>query len=332
MQQSWPILLAGSGLLGGELQKRGNLEKAAHHFTKALELSANNVAAEVNLQCNKKLQAHQRTEVQLSKSVTDLFGPDRTWNNVITANGHFDEPTFCYEQAQVFIQSKFLRQAMHQFARVSELDPTHLSARLWLAQLYIMAELPEEALKLIKDFQQNRDRFQISRTNVNELMFAEASTYLANKDRAGAESVVDKALQQYQSDKELLPKMLATASRMYLNFGAFSNALPLIDRQLTIAPDNMDALVIKGYTCLQLHLFEEAVPPLTRVLQTTNYAPALLNSAREAESVGRLQNEFERRRCGTSGFAARRLNPLAMPTWAKLLTPCHPDRVRARNE
>jgi tetratricopeptide (TPR) repeat protein len=152
-----------------------------------------------------------------------------------------------------------------------------------------MAQLPEEALKLIKDLQQNRDRFQISRTNVNELMFAEASAYLANKDSASAEIVIEKALKQYQTDKELLPKMLATASRMYMNFGVFSNALPLIDRQLTIAPDNIDALFFKGYAFLQLRLFEQAVPPFTRVLQSTNYAPALLNRAIAYLRSGQLE-------------------------------------------
>ena len=272
-----------------ELQKKGELEKAAQHFTKALEVSSNNIAAEVSLECNKKLRANEPTAVQLSKSVTEQFGPYRTWNNVIAANGPFDEPTFCYEQGQALIQSKFLRQAMHQFARVNELDQTHLPARLWLAQLYIMAQLPEEALKLIKDLQQNRDRFQISRTNVNELMFAEASAYLANKDSASAEIVIEKALKQYQTDKELLPKMLATASRMYMNFGVFSNALPLIDRQLTIAPDNIDALFFKGYAFLQLRLFEQAVPPFTRVLQSTNYAPALLNRAIAYLRSGQLE-------------------------------------------
>jgi tetratricopeptide (TPR) repeat protein len=269
---------------GVELQKAGELEKAATRLEQALELSPDNVAAEVSLQCNKKLQAKQPTTVQLSKSVTELFGPYRSWNNVIGENGPFDEPTFCYEQGVVFVQSQYFRQAMHQFARVKELDPTHLPARLWLAQLYIMAQVPERAVDVIKEVQQNRHLFIINRTNANELLFGEGSAYLANKDRAGAEAAVERTLQQFETDPEVLPKLLATASRMYLNYGAFSNALPLIDRQLAFAPDEMDAekigaLIRKGYACLQLQMFDKAIPPLNRVLAVTNSAPAMLNRA-----------------------------------------------------
>jgi len=280
-----------------ELQKKGELEKAAAHFEQAIELSPNNIVAEMNLECNKKLRARQPTPVQPTKSVTDLFGPYfRTWDTAIGENGPFDEPTFCYEQAQVFVQNKFFRQALHQFERVKELDRTHLSARLWLAQLYIMAQLPEQSMRLIKEIHQNKEDFPVNRTNVTEVLFGEASTYLANKDRSGAETAIQTRLQQFETDKDLMPRLLAAASRIYFNFGAFSNALPLIEQQLAVTPDDMQALINKGYAYLQMQMFNEAIPPLTRVLQNTNSTPALLNRAIAYLRSGQLdsaQTDYE---------------------------------------
>jgi tetratricopeptide (TPR) repeat protein len=263
-----------------QLQKRGDLEKAAAHFEQALELNPANVAAEVSLQCNKNLRANKPAAVPLSKSVTESFGPYRNWNTVVGENGPFDEPNFCYEQGQVFVQGKLFKQAMQQFTRVTELDRTHLPVRLWLAQLYIMSRRPEEALQLVTEIRKNENIFRVDRTNVTELMFAEGSAHLANKNPAAAQLAVTKALNKFETDKELLPHLLDTASQMYLNFGYFSNALPIIDRQLQLAPENTRALVNKGFVCLQLHAYEEAIPPLTLVLklQTNNYS-ALLNRA-----------------------------------------------------
>src|SRR2546426_11763289 len=102
----------------------------------------------------------------------------------MTENGPFDEPSFCFAQGQVYIQARLFRQAMLQFARVKDLDHDHLPARLWLAQLYILARKPDEALRLVEEIHQKETAFNINRTNITELLFAEASAHLARKDTA----------------------------------------------------------------------------------------------------------------------------------------------------
>src|ERR1035437_8977014 len=59
-----------------------------------------------------------------------------------------------------------------------------------------------------------------------------------------------------------------------------SNALNTIERELKIAPTNVNALVNKGFACIQIGAFDQAIPPLTQVLAiaTNNYS-ALLNRA-----------------------------------------------------
>src|SRR5262249_51947812 len=69
-----------------QMQKQNQLPKAAAHFTRALELNPDNVVAEVNLACNQKLQAGQKTSVQLSKDLEDKFG-HRTWDQIMRENG-----------------------------------------------------------------------------------------------------------------------------------------------------------------------------------------------------------------------------------------------------
>ena len=264
-----------------ELQRKGELDKAVPRFERALELNPDNVSARVSLECNKNLRAGRPTAVKFSKAIEDSFGNKyRDWNQVMSENGPFDEPSFCFAQAQVFIQARLFRQAMQQFARVKELDPVHLQASLWLAQLYILAHKPDEALRLVQEIHQKETAFDVNRTNINELLFAEASAYLASKDAAAADAAVTKTLQKFPADKELLPVLLGTATKAYMNFGFYSNALDSIEQELKLSPDNPLALGNKGVSLLQLNAFEQAIPPLTRVveLQSTNYT-ALFNRA-----------------------------------------------------
>src|SRR6185295_7612975 len=162
-----------------ELQKYGELKKAAAHFGRALELNPDNVVAEVNLECNKSLQEGRRTAVQISKSVTDSFGKYRSWDSVLGDNGPFDEPNFCYEQGQVYTRGRLLRQAVQEYSRVIELDNHHLPARLSLAESYIVAKKPDEALKLVQEIHGREELFGVNRTNLNQLLFAEMAAHLS---------------------------------------------------------------------------------------------------------------------------------------------------------
>ena len=86
---------------GVELQRAGELEKAAAHFDTALKLNPDNVVAQINLQFNKTLRAGGAAAVDLSKATTDQFGKYRTWSEVMNANGPFDEPSFCFENGVI---------------------------------------------------------------------------------------------------------------------------------------------------------------------------------------------------------------------------------------
>jgi len=70
-----------------------------------------------------------------------------------------------------------------------------------------------------------------------------------------------------------------------MNYGLYTNALEMVEKQLKLSPDNLNVLLNKGYVCLHLAAYENAVPPLSRVLTLeTNslsqiHRTALLNRA-----------------------------------------------------
>ena len=255
-----------------QVQRQNRLAEAASHFNRALELNPDNVVAEVNLDCNRKLQSGQSTMVQLTKDLEDKFG-HRSWDQIMRENGPFDEPTFCYAQGNALWQGGNDHQAALQFERVRALQPDNVPARLALAQIYFFHRLPDATLQVINEMHAKADPSALhNHTNAVQLLGLETSAYLAKGEVAGAERTVEAALAAAPND----PELLAAASKVYLDFGYYTNALRTIDRQLEVRPDDPGALFYKGNACLQLNKFAEAIEPLTKVLQmeTNNFSKA----------------------------------------------------------
>jgi tetratricopeptide (TPR) repeat protein len=261
---------------GVRSQQTGWLTNAAAHFERAVEVNPDNLVAEVNLECNKKIRAGLKAAVQVSKSMDEEFGRYRTWDQIISENGPFDEPNFCFIAGRVFVSNNLYRQGAAQFDRAIALAPENLAARIWLAQLCVISRLPDKALDLVEQIRSQPSLNDAARTNRTELLFVETAARLAQNDVKGAEAAVQATMRKYPGDEGLL----ATASQVYMRYGCYSNALITMDQQLALSPTNLNTLVNKGYACIQAGAFEQAIAPLTKVLvvQTNNY-PALLNRA-----------------------------------------------------
>jgi tetratricopeptide (TPR) repeat protein len=262
---------------GVEVQKSGDLKKAADYFERALNVNPDNLVAQINLHCNRNLQAGRNAAAQISKSLEDAFGRYRVWDDIMGDNGPFDEPRFCFEEGLVYSRSSLYRQAAGQFERVRILEPESLPARLNLAKLYLVARMPGDALRMLDEIHSR----PVPRTNQTELLSMEVSARLAANDFKGATNAVQSAVDKYPSDEDLV----AAAAQSFMNYGMFTNALEMIDKQLKLAPDNLIALLNKGYVCLHLAAYENSISPLTRVLMLdTNslselHRTALLNRA-----------------------------------------------------
>jgi len=254
---------------GVEMQDHGNLEKAAAHFELAQELNPNNVVALDNLEYNKNLRAGRPTPVLLPKSVEDRFGQYRTWEQIVAQNGPFDEPSMCYAQGYLLLQRNLYRQAAQPLDRVCALAPNDLTSRLWLAQLYTLAKLPDKTLDLIKEIRGSPDRFTLTPLNQVNLLSVEASAYFVKNEPAQAGQLLETAVANNPQDTNLL----ATVASLYAKNKHYTNALVTLDRQLKIAPDDLSALISKGLVCFHLSAYDEAIQTLTHLLtlQTNNY-------------------------------------------------------------
>jgi len=248
---------------GVQLQQAGRLTNAAAHFERALDLNPDNRVAQVNLECNRDLQAGRKLAVDQSGAIEDRFGRFyNNWEQIMNVNGPFDEPTMCFAQGRVLLAGRNFGQAAQVFARVQDLVPDFLPARLLLAQLYLVRQMPDRALEAVGQIHEKADLLRVTRTDQPFLLSVEASAHLAKNDLPGAEVVVNRALKEHPIDETLL----GTAAQTYKNYGRYSNELGSIDRLLEIHPDNRAVLLEKGFAWLQLRDFREAIPPLTEVV------------------------------------------------------------------
>ena len=271
---------------GVQLQRANELEKAAAAFALAKELNPDNIVAQINLQFNQSLRAGKSVPVDPAIATRDQFGKYHDWNEVVNANGPFDEPSFCLaEGIMMAAQNGFRRQAVATFARVRELDPDNLAARLWLGQIYVMSRLPDRALEALRDPLEQPEKFSLAKTNATELNIIAAAAYLQKNDLARGTQLLETEMALHPDDNNLLNATV----QAYLIHGLFTNALVIIDRQLKLAPNDPAWLFNRGYVSLQIKAYDDAIDAFTRVLATqTNNPSALFNRALACLDSGKL--------------------------------------------
>ena len=271
---------------GVELQRAGELKKAAACFETAQKLNPDNVVAQVNLQFNQDLRAGRPVPVDRSKVTRDQFGKYHNWNEVATANGPYDEPSFCFVYGvQLARANGCFRQAAASFNRVRELDPDYLPARLWLAQSYLFSGLPDRALDALHDPLAQPQKFSLTESNSMDLDILAAGAYFQKTNFMQGARLLELEINRHPDNNDLLTATMQAFTR----YGLFTNALEVIDRKLNMAPDDPIGLFGKGYVCIQLHAYDDAIAAFTRVLAIqTNNADARFNRALAYLDSGQL--------------------------------------------
>jgi tetratricopeptide (TPR) repeat protein len=263
---------------GVELQRAGELEPAAGQFIAASKFNPDNVAATVNLDFNRALRAGTAsTVIDLSRASIDQFGKYRNLNEVINANGPFDETSFCFEFGVVFARDNgFFRQAIAAFTRVRQLAPDNLDTRLELGQLYLFSGKPDLALEALHDPLARPAGFSLTETNSTELnILVSAAHFQKNETALGSRLLEDEIARHPENDA-----LLTAAAQAYMMRGLYTNALRVIARKLAQTPDAPQWLFGKGLASIQTGDFNTAIAALTRVLEIqTNDPTARFNRA-----------------------------------------------------
>jgi tetratricopeptide (TPR) repeat protein len=122
---------------GVELARANLLAEAGDCFAKALQLSPDNVAAQVNRDFNQDLQAHKPVALQPAQQLDLWLGKRRSWDLVLAIDGPIDEPTVAYKIGTILAAAGLPRQAAQQFLRVQALVPGQVDVALRLAEQYL---------------------------------------------------------------------------------------------------------------------------------------------------------------------------------------------------
>jgi tetratricopeptide (TPR) repeat protein len=264
----------GLNSLGVQVQRAGELSQAATLFREAHELNSNNVVANINLAFNKTLSTRGATTLDPTRVTADQFGNYRNWNEVLAANGPFDDPSFCFEQAIWLMQSGLMRQAAVAFDRVCQLAPDNLATRLFLAQIYIISRQPDQALATLHDPLTQPSRFALTQFNSTELNVLAASAHFQKNENSAGVNLLESEMVRHPDDEMLL---LASAQAFNMR-GLYTNALRAINRKLDRSPNDPTWLYGKGIVCLQTGDYTQAVAALSRFLEIqTNNPDAMFN-------------------------------------------------------
>lgn len=257
------------------LQQQGRLKAARLRFEQALQLNTNNLSAQISVACNTNLQSGRELSLVAVEQVAGEWGNLPRLAEVINNNGPFDEPVFCYLLGGAFQKNGFPLQALQQFERTLTLVPGAPAPEFALAELYTQLRFIDRARPLINHLRDVTKKISPNSAVDLELSLLEASSWLLQTNAANARSALKAVLLRHPGDA-LVEKRVLNA---YLAFGDYSNALQLVEAQLSKTPDDVPSLNSEAAILIQSGKASAAIPVLTHVLTLTNLPEVRLNRA-----------------------------------------------------
>jgi tetratricopeptide (TPR) repeat protein len=251
---------------GVTLQRNGRWSEATPCFALAQELNPENLPAHINLQCNSNLLAHHKMTVDRTMSLPDQFSRGRGVALVLTEDGPFDDPSYCYCLGQAFASDGMRWQACQQFERLAALVPGDIYARLALGDLYTRGGRANLALQIATDIRASFDLQPLDPTSKVKVSLLEARAWLSVTNLPTAQGIISALLATHRGDASVLQGALAALT----DYQCYSDAFRIIDRQLQFNPKDTIALVNKGNLCVLTGVPSNAIPPLTLALSLTN--------------------------------------------------------------
>jgi Flp pilus assembly protein TadD len=272
--------------LGVEAQRAGALDAARDYFAAALELNPENPSAFMSLEFNRSLREGKTEATKPSEGAIERisnFGG--RWEQIMAFNGPVDDPTACRLVAQMFARVGNFRQAAQYFSRLGALDPKDMEPRMLLAATLIHARLPDNALAIIEQIRNEPKVKPMPPGAQMALIQSEAWAHVFKNDLVTAEKILHAAETKYPGDDT----PFSTLIEIYFRLQRTSNAVALLERELTRNPDDATALINYSAIKIQNKDYEAAVGMLDRALKSEqDNAYALMNRAIANLQLGRL--------------------------------------------
>jgi tetratricopeptide (TPR) repeat protein len=291
---------------GIHAQRMGRLETAGAHFDQALQLSPDNLVARLNSDFNKKLRNGERVAADNLGTFEERFGKSSNWQQTLVADGLFDEPTGCLAAGIVFARGRLEREAAQNFERTLALAPDSVVARLWLARIYLSSREPAKALPLIDELKARSNLFADAAITPSDVFQLELAAYYTNNKMDKARELIKTVISSQPPE----PTVLETAARTSVFYHDYTNALPLVKKQLESNPNDVNQLINLGFVQIQLKNFDDAIPVLSQALslQPTNSAALFCraDAYMEGGKLDEAQRDFE---------ALQKLSPKAYPVY-----------------
>jgi tetratricopeptide (TPR) repeat protein len=260
---------------GVTLQRNGRWTEATPCFALASDLNPENLPALVNLQCNSNLLAHQKLTLVRSRVLSEQVRDYRNFGQIVTRNGPFDEPSYCYQLGQGFASAGMMRQACQQLERIKALVPGDISVRLTLGDMFNVWLRPDDALTTVAEIKADPNLRPLGATNEVELALLEARAWFARTNLPVAQAIVHALLATHPRDAFVLERAGATLTA----FRSYADALRITDQLLQLTPNDPVTLANKGNLCVLTGDYSNAIPLLTLSLSLTNtYAGRLLRA------------------------------------------------------
>jgi Flp pilus assembly protein TadD len=248
------------------------LEEAGKAFQLAADLNTNNFPALSNFEFNRALRTGQAHLAEATKSIEDKFGAYRGWEPMLVENGPFDQPDFCLRLGRIFGSQGLYREAAIQLDRARTLERTNLIASIGLADVFLRAARPAQAIEEIGKVRAQQKAESMPADADLELARIEASAQFALHNNAEAEKVLQAAFAKYPK----YPGILDTLLQIYAQSDRLPAAVAMSQTIINADPDRAQSYVNQAALYLRDKEPGKAIQSIDQILQKSPQQPQAL--------------------------------------------------------
>lgn len=272
--------------LGVRLQRAGNLTNAQESFVAAMEFNTNNVCASINLDVATALLAGKSGTSENIDQLEQGIAAQRSLGNVLHTHGPIDESSVRAYFGTLLKNGQMRRQAIHEFVRAIELNTTNYVARFRMAETYMEVMMLDDSERVLGEakvlaaanppagFASEYDRL------MGLVEFARGET-------ADAETRLVAALKRDEKNVELLHALAG----LYIDTQRYDETLPVLEKQLELAPQDKRAQFNLGPVYIKLNRHEDALEVFSEMLEDqTNSAALHVNRALAYRGLDRISD------------------------------------------